>query len=75
MPAELAVAALRRRRVNLLVWAAIEAALVLLIVAFYPSIKGDTSLEKTFADFPEVGRGKKPAEEDRPTDPTLGATT
>jgi ABC-2 type transport system permease protein len=51
---ELAIAAIRRKRVNLIVWASITAALVALIVAFYPSIKGDESLDKTFADFPDA---------------------
>jgi ABC-2 type transport system permease protein len=56
VPVELAVAAMRRKRVNLIVWAAITASLVAIIVAFYPSIKGDASLDKTFADFPESVR-------------------
>ena len=56
MPVELAVAAMRRKRVNLIVWASITASLVAIIVAFYPSIKGDASLDKTFADFPETVR-------------------
>ena len=53
MQGELAIAAMRRRRVNLIVWASITASLVAIIVAFYPSIKGDQSLDKTFADLPE----------------------
>lgn len=56
MRVELAGAAVRRKRVNLGVWASIVAALVAMIVAFYPSIKGDLSLENTFADFPEALR-------------------
>src|SRR4051812_21637608 len=51
---EIAVAAMRRRRVSLVVWAAIVAALVAVIVAFYPSINGDASLDKTFGDFPDA---------------------
>ena len=47
MPVEVARAALRRRRVNVLAWMGIVVALVLLIVAFYPSIKGDASLDDT----------------------------
>ena len=56
MQTELAITAMRRRRVNLIVWASIIASLVAIIVAFYPSIKGDQSLDKTFADFPEAVR-------------------
>ena len=51
---EIGVAALRRRRVSLVVWTSIVAALVAIVVAFYPSIKGDASLDQTFADFPEA---------------------
>ena len=56
MPVELAIAAVRRRRVNLIVWASITAAFVAIIVAFYPSIKGDESFDKLLDDFPEAVR-------------------
>jgi ABC-2 type transport system permease protein len=56
VPVELAVAAVRRRQVNLVVWSAITAAFVAIIVAFYPSIKGDESFDNLLADFPDAVR-------------------
>jgi ABC-2 type transport system permease protein len=53
---ELTFAALRRRRVGLVVRVVTVAALVAVVVAFYPSIKGDASLDKSFADLPDVVR-------------------
>src|ERR1700704_330198 len=56
MQVELAVAALRRRRAGLLVWALSLASLVLVVVAFYPSIKGDLSLDESFSKLPDTVR-------------------
>ncbi|MEY2434125.1 MAG: beta-exotoxin transport system permease protein [Acidimicrobiaceae bacterium] len=56
MQVELAVAALRRRRAGLVVWVASLASLVAVIVAFYPSIKGDLSLDESFSKLPDTVR-------------------
>lgn len=56
MQVELAVAALRRRRVGLAVWAISVALLVAVVVAFFPSIKGDFSLDESFSKLPDVVR-------------------
>jgi ABC-2 type transport system permease protein len=53
---ELAVAAMRRRRTGLVVWASSLSALVALVVAFYPSIKGDLSLDESFGKLPDTVR-------------------
>jgi ABC-2 type transport system permease protein len=56
LTAELAVAAIRRRRTGLVVWALSLAALVAAVVAFFPSIKGDLSLDKSFSELPDTVR-------------------
>jgi ABC-2 type transport system permease protein len=56
MQVELGVAAARRRRTGLLIWAVSLAALVAVVVAFYPSIKGDLSLDDSFSKLPDTVR-------------------
>lgn len=56
MQAELAVAAVRRGRVGVLVRIVSVAALVAAVVAFYPSIKSDVSLDKSFSELPDTVR-------------------
>jgi ABC-2 type transport system permease protein len=56
MQVELAVAAVRRRTTGLLAWSASIAALVAAVVAFYPSIKGDVSLDESFSQLPDTVR-------------------
>lgn len=56
MPLELTIAALRRVRIGILVRVISVSALVAAVVAFYPSVKGDASLDKSFGDLPDVVR-------------------
>jgi ABC-2 type transport system permease protein len=56
MQAELAVAALRRGRLGVVVRIVSVAALVAAVVAFYPSIKSDVSLDKSFSELPDAVR-------------------
>jgi ABC-2 type transport system permease protein len=53
---ELSRAALRRGRVGVVVRIVSVAALVAAVVAFYPSIKGDVSLDKSFSELPDAVR-------------------
>jgi ABC-2 type transport system permease protein len=53
---ELARAALRRGRIGVIVRVVSVAALVTAVVAFYPSIKSDLSLDQSFAKLPDVVR-------------------
>jgi ABC-2 type transport system permease protein len=56
MQAELALAAARRGRVGTVVRVVSVAALVAAVVAFYPSIKSDVSLDKSFSELPDAVR-------------------
>lgn len=56
MQLELTRAALRRGRVGVIVRSLSLAALVAAVVAFYPSIKGDVSLDESIRDLPEAVR-------------------
>jgi ABC-2 type transport system permease protein len=53
---ELTRAALRRGRVGVVVRVLSVAALVAAVVSFYPSIKGDVSLDKSFGELPDAVR-------------------
>lgn len=56
MQVELARAALRRGRIGVIVRVVSVAALVAAVVAFYPSIKSDVSLDESFGKLPDVVR-------------------
>jgi ABC-2 type transport system permease protein len=57
MRTEVALQALRERLRSLIWWALGVAALVLLTVAFYPSIRDDTAINEYVKDLPESLRG------------------
>ena len=57
MRAEVALQTLRERRRSLLWWSLGLVAFVALNIAFYPSIRGDTSINDYVKDLPESLRG------------------